>query len=300
MQETGQLLYNLDFFSLVIIMFTYNFMGWFYESTLYSIIEQKRFMNRGYFLGPYCPIYGVVCISGVYFLQDISSHIKIMLMGALLVTAIEYITSYTLEKLFDARYWDYSAYPLNINGRVSVVSSIFFGFATMFVVTVLQPIMEELVGRMSEDIRIVTAVSILIIFVTDGVFTTISMCNLNKKFKDIYDYLDEFVDGKFEAITDKSKFLDENLIIEKKKEISVALKNVYNNKKLPSLKGVKQLKERGAIKDIVSLKEKGNFLLPTKIFKETELHFFRAFPYFKSTKYSDLVEKIKKIQRDKK
>ena len=280
-----ELLYNLDFFSFVIIMFTYNFIGWFYESTLYSIIEQKRFMNRGYFLGPYCPIYGVVSIASVYFLQDIESPVKVMLMGALLVSAIEYITSYILEKLFDARYWDYSAYPFNINGRVSVVSSLFFGFATMFVVKVLQPIMEELVAKMPKDVCVITAIATLAIFITDGIFTTVSMCNLNKKCKEIYEYLNEYVDSKFETMTDKSKFLDENLIIEKKNEISVALKNVYN------LKGIQNLKEVNPLKDISQLKG------ITRRFRDSEVHFFRAFPYFKSNKYNDLIEKIKNYYR---
>ena len=257
------LLMNIDFFEFVIIFFTYSFMGWFYESTLYSIIEQNRLMNRGYFLGPYCPIYGAVCISGVYFLQDIDSHIKVMLMGALLVTAIEYITSYILEKLFDARYWDYSAYPLNINGRVSMLSSIFFGFAVMFGVKILHPIMEELVIRIPSDMCAITSISILAIFITDAIFTSVSMANFNKKFKAIYDYIDEFVDEKFETITDKSKFLDENLIIEKKKEFSVALKrlsDLKNNVKpgMSAVANVRQNVKDTVITNIKELKERNN------------------------------------------
>ena len=257
-------LMGLDFYSFVLIMFTYNFIGWFYESTLYSIVEQRRFMNRGYFLGPYCPIYGVVCMAGVYFLQDIRSPIKVLVLAGLLVTAIEYITSYTLEKLFDARYWDYSEYPLNINGRVSVISSIFFGFTSLVVIKVAHPFMVEVVGKMSYDVREISAIAILAIFATDAILTTVSMCNLNKKCREIYDYLNQYLDDKFETMTDKSKFLDENLVLDRKIDVSVAFKGM------------------------------------TKRFKENELHFFRAFPYFKSTKYNDLLSRVKTVVRKKK
>ena len=255
-------LLQIDFFTFVIIFFIYCFIGWFYESTLYSIVEQRRFMNRGYFLGPYCSIYGVVILSAVYFLQDIESYIKVMIMGALLVTAIEYITSYILEKLFDARYWDYSSYPLNINGRVSVISSIFFGFTTMFGVKILHPFLEGMVTKIPEKYRIITAITMLVIFIIDGIMTTVSMCNLNKKCKAIYDQLNEFVDSKFETMTDKSKFLDENVTFDKVKiDVSVKLKGM------------------------------------TKRFKESEMHVIRAFPYFKSTKYNDLIQRIKITSR---
>ena len=255
-------LLQIDFFSFAIIFFIYCFIGWFYESTLYSIVEQRRFMNRGYFLGPYCPIYGVVIISAVYFLQDIESHIKVMIMGALLVTFIEYVTSYTLEKLFDARYWDYSEYPLNINGRVSVISSIFFGFTTMFGVKTLHPFLEDVVGKIPEKYRIITAIAMLVIFVIDGTMTTVSMCNLNKKCKEIYEQLNAYVDSKFEDMTDKSKFLDENVTFDKVKiDVSVKLQGM------------------------------------TKRFKESEMHVIRAFPYFRSTKYNDLIQRIKVTSR---
>ena len=90
------------------------------------------------------------------------------------------------------------------------------------------------------------------------------MCNLNKKCREIYDYLNQYLDDKFETMTDKSKFLDENLILDKTMDVSVAFKGM------------------------------------TKKFKENELHFFRAFPYFRSTKYNDLLSKIKVLSRKKK
>ena len=106
--------------------------------------------------------------------------------------------------------------------------------------------------------------SLVAVFLVDLIVTTVSMCNLNKKFKEVYEYINDYIDDKFDTMTDKSKFLDEHAIIEKRKDITVALLGM------------------------------------TKKFKENELHFFRAFPYFKSNKYKDLVDKMKESIRLKK
>ena len=255
---------GMDIFSLLFVMMVYSFMGWFYESTIYSILEQKRLMNRGYFLGPYCPIYSVVSIVSLYLLQGIESSLKIVIIGGMTVCVIEYITSYVLEKLFDARYWDYSAYPLNINGRVSVITGLFFGLAVLLLVKIVHPFMMEIVHRMHFETRVIVGTLCLLIFMIDLIVTTVSMCNLNKKCKEIYDYLNDYLDNKFELMTDKGRYLEENLKFEKKADIIVKLSGM------------------------------------TKKFKENETHFFRAFPGFKSTKYTDLFDKIKLIYKRKK
>ena len=255
---------GMDIYSLLFVMMVYSFIGWFYESTIYSILEQRRLMNRGYFLGPYCPIYSVVCMASLYLLQGVESGIKIVIIGGMTVCVIEYITSYVLEKLFDARYWDYSAYPLNINGRISAISGLFFGFAILLLDKIVHPFMMSVVGRMSQQTRIIVGTSCFAIFLIDFIVTTVSMCNLNKKCKEIYDYLNDYVDNKFEAMTDKGRFIEENLRFEKKTDIIVKLSGM------------------------------------TSKFKENETHFFRAFTSFKSTKYADLIDKIKMIYKKKK
>ena len=255
---------GLDIYSLLFIMMVYSFMGWFYESTVYSIVEQRKLMNRGYFLGPYCPIYSVVSIASLYLLQGIDSSLKIVIIGCMTCSVIEYITSYVLEKLFDARYWDYSEYPLNINGRVSLISSIFFGLAILLLVKVVHPFMLSIVDKMSDTVRIVTGVSCLLVFLIDFIITTVSMMNLNKKCKEIYNYIDSFLDNKFNEMNDKGKYIEENIKFERKTDMTLSFSGL------------------------------------TKRFKENETHFLRAFPSFKSTKYSDLMDKIRLAYKQKK
>ena len=130
---------GMDVPTVILLMLIYSFIGWIYESTVFSLAEQGKFMNRGCFIGPYCPIYGVACMFSLYLLNGITSGFKIVLIAGLVVSAIEYVTSVVLEKLFHARYWDYSYFPLNINGRVCLDTIIPFGLLGVLITYVTNP-----------------------------------------------------------------------------------------------------------------------------------------------------------------
>jgi uncharacterized membrane protein len=108
--------------------------GWLWE-TLFDTIKKGTWQNRGFLFGPLCPIYGVCAVAGVLAVRLLAaaghepSALQIFL-GALVGSAVvEYVTSYVLERFFHARWWDYSRVPLNINGRVSLPTSVLFGLA---------------------------------------------------------------------------------------------------------------------------------------------------------------------------
>ena len=248
---------GLNFWQLTCAMMFYSFIGWFYESTAFSIVEQSKLMNRGCFIGPYCPIYSVVSILNLYLLSDISSPFKIVLIAALSCCMVEYVTSYALEKLFNARYWDYSYFPLNINGRVSVVSGLFFGLAVLFLKKILHPIVLGWMENMNPGRTCLLAIIFWVVFILDAAFTTVSMCNLNKKCKQLYDAWDAYVENKLDKINSKKDLLSKFIIVEKGKEIVVRLKGV--NAK----------------------------------FLELETRYIKVFPEFKSTKYGAVIEKMK-------
>ena len=84
----------------------YSIIGWVYESTICSI-GHRKLINRGFLNGPYCPIYGTGAVLVLLFFA-----------GALVTCSLEYLTSWLMEKLFHARWWDYSKRKFNIGGRV--------------------------------------------------------------------------------------------------------------------------------------------------------------------------------------
>ncbi len=142
-----------SFVDMGLYFFLYSCFGWLFESA-YCSLEAMTFINRGFLNGPVCPIYGVGALLMFIFLIPIQKKISnplvalptIFMSGAVLATVIEYITSIAMEWLFDARWWDYSSFRYNIDGRVCLfVSLVWGGFALLFVY-IIQPQFEKIVA----------------------------------------------------------------------------------------------------------------------------------------------------------
>lgn len=248
---------GLNFVDFSCTLFIFSFIGWFYESTIYSICEQGKLMNRGCFIGPYLPIYSVVAVLNLYLLSEVKSPLKIVIISSLTVCLVEYVTSWALEKVFHARYWDYSNYPLNLNGRISVPSGLFFGLAILFLMKVLFPASLHLIASIPEDAKTIFIIVVWIIFIVDAIFTTIAMCELNRKCKEIYDSLDGYIEGKLDKINSKKEYLEKFVVVEKGKNLVVKVKGASQK------------------------------------FLELETRLLRDNPAFKSTKYEVVIEKMK-------
>ena len=131
-----------NYFSLFII---YSFLGWFME-VIWTLITDKKLVNRGFLIGPYCPIYGVGCLLLIILLDKFKSSIFLLFFMSIIVCSIlEYSTSYIMEKLFKARWWDYSDRKFNLNGRICVDTMIPFGVLGVLVVYFLNPIFYKIV-----------------------------------------------------------------------------------------------------------------------------------------------------------
>lgn len=116
----------------------YSFVGWMYESILVSC-QQHRLVNRGFLNGPLCPIYG----TGVAILGNVHNPIIIFLISMVGATILEYTTSWVMEQLFHARWWDYSNFRFNLQGRVCLLGALIFGLGGVGVVLGSQPYVER-------------------------------------------------------------------------------------------------------------------------------------------------------------
>lgn len=129
----------------VISFFIFCFIGYVCECTFCSI-PKKHFINRGFMYGPYLPIYGSGAMVILYLLEPFFDRpYLVFIFGVISTSAIEYVTSWALEKIFHVKLWDYSTYPLNLNGRVCARNSTLFGIMALFLVYVINdPLMEKL------------------------------------------------------------------------------------------------------------------------------------------------------------
>ena len=118
----------------ILYFFIYSFLGWVCEC-IYCGVPAKKFINRGFLAGPYCPIYGCGALAVIYTLTPFSDNVVILFgMGVIVTSALEYITSYMMEKLFHTKWWDYSKHPFNIHGRICLKNSILFGLMVFILV----------------------------------------------------------------------------------------------------------------------------------------------------------------------
>ena len=93
---------------LFLAFLVYSFLGWVCE-TVYCSIGQRKFVNRGFLNGPLCPVYGFGAVAVLLFLRPLRENLLLLFFGGMILTSvIEYITGFALEKLFAAKWWDYS------------------------------------------------------------------------------------------------------------------------------------------------------------------------------------------------
>lgn len=145
----------------------YAILGWIVEM-FYNYFEQKKIINRGFLIGPYCPIYGVGGLIATVFLTKYKESIFVTFgMSIILFAILEYFTSYMMEKLFKARWWDYSQNKFNINGRICLETLIPFGLLGCLTIYIINPLILSLLSVSNPHILRIIAIILFLIFAID-------------------------------------------------------------------------------------------------------------------------------------
>lgn len=160
--------------SLVLIFFTFSHIGWLWEVILH-IIEDEMFINRGIMTGPWLPIYG---FGGVLILTLLrrwrKRPLQTLLMIMLLCGVIEYVTSLTLEFLFDAKWWDYSDILFNLQGRVCLEGLLIFGIGGILFIYIGAPRFDDWIKQFTSHTKIGISLFLLLIFACDCIHTIVT------------------------------------------------------------------------------------------------------------------------------
>lgn len=169
----------------------YSILGWACE-TFYCSVGNRKFVNRGFLNGPVCPVYGFGAVLVILLLQSTEKNlVALFLSGMMVTTVLEYLTSVLLEKLFHMKWWDYSRYKFQINGRVCLLNSLMFGGLSVILMRVLHPWISGLIARIPTSLLPWISLGILAIFAVDTVVTVRSILILKGKMQEIQKLLEE-------------------------------------------------------------------------------------------------------------
>lgn len=186
----------------------YSVLGWIIE-VIYAYIMKKKISNRGFFIGPYCPIYGIGCLLIVLLLSNFKKYpIIVFILAILICSALEYFTSYIMEKLFKARWWDYTDTKYNINGRVCLDTMLPFGIIACIVLYLLHPFVMSIINSLSDKSLTIISTSLFVILLTDIVLSFNIVNNFKKTIKSVSleDCTDDINKYIRELLFDKSLF----------------------------------------------------------------------------------------------
>ncbi len=158
----------------------YSFIGWAYESAFYTI-QQRRFVNSGFLTTCFCPIYGIGALLIILILRRIENPVLLFFAGMLLCSALEYSVSWLLEKLFHQRWWDYTGWPLNVNGRICIIAAAAFGFMAVLLVKYIEPITTDFVWGLNPTVVYFASFSLMAVMLADLIVNVKYMDKLKEK-----------------------------------------------------------------------------------------------------------------------
>ena len=195
-------------------------------------VQFGKFINRGFLIGPYCPIYGWGAIAITILLKRYTyDPLVLFIMSTLVCSIIEYFTSYFMEKKYHARWWDYSSKKFNINGRICLETLIPFGILGLFIMYVTNPMLFKIYQSISEIVVHIISITLFIIFIVDNIISSNIISSVNVEGS-------KLVKDNTEEITEKVK-----QILREKSWLHRRLINAYPNLKDIRVK-IKQVKEK--------------------------------------------------------
>ncbi len=199
----------------------YSFLGWVWES-IYCTIVEKKWADRGFLFGPICPIYGAsVVITSILFssipaFKDPSFPLWAIFIICMLGSAVmEFGTSWVLEKRFNARWWDYSNLPLNVQGRTCLPVSVCFGIAGVLVVKFLIPFITGMHASIHPLVYEALAMVLAAIFGADLALTEASLSALLKNVEKMHTEFLDRAQANYEKVYDNVSSIGSKISKEK-------------------------------------------------------------------------------------
>jgi uncharacterized membrane protein len=161
--------------NIIFFFFFFSFSGWVGETIMESIVR-KRFVNKGFFKGPYVPVHGIGGIAVYIVLFPLKEYpLLVYIAGTLLTTVVEYLAALLLEKAFNKKCWDYHTYPFtkgcHFQGRVALTTSLFFGLGVLALVYFYWDVCVWIMNRIGSPLLFWIDLLMITIFAIDLIYT---------------------------------------------------------------------------------------------------------------------------------
>ena len=142
--------------------------------TIYCYISVGVLESRkGFIWGPLCPVYGICGTALIYVLDkiDLKKSWQLFVAGFLIGSVAEYILSYVLEAIYGIRFWNYDYLKFNLNGRISIIFSIYWGALSVIIMRIVKPLIDKLVNKIKPNNKIIIETAIFVFLVIDCIVT---------------------------------------------------------------------------------------------------------------------------------
>lgn len=181
---------------LFLLLILYSFLGWCGEMVYCSIGQRKLCEKRGFLNGPLCPVYGHGALLVLLVLRGgCENPLMTFLLGAVLTSAVEYVTSWAMETLFHMRWWDYSHYKFQLNGRICLLNSILFGLASVVLCHWAHPVVSGWVLRLFQaGVAVPLALVLAVVYLADIVLSVRSAIQIGSRLEKLHAIHDELVE----------------------------------------------------------------------------------------------------------
>lgn len=160
--------------------FVSSFVGWCAE-VIVAAVKKHKFINRGFVSGPLCPIYGAAAVTFAVFLPELKENLFFLFLGGMILASfIEYFTGRMLERIFHRKWWDYSGKRFNLDGYISLQTSVLWGILAMVSIWFADPAICWVLDKLPAWIDLTAAWILTGLLILDYVGSVIAVLGLKK------------------------------------------------------------------------------------------------------------------------
>lgn len=180
MEKKSLKIMGISIWRILAYFIIYSFLGYVIE-TIFGIVTKGVWESRQSFLyGPFCAIYGLgACIMIIFLYRYGKKYNALFLGGFIIGSVIEYLVSWIGEMILGVKWWDYSDMPLNINGRVCVYFSLFWGFLSIYLMASLNPKIDKLINwiksKFTQKTLKILLIMVIIFLLIDCILTAFAL-----------------------------------------------------------------------------------------------------------------------------